>query len=65
MIFTLLMFCKLLRGTVEVDQFCLERSTMPGQFKACGIDKSKQQVHLQLSLHLEFRVQFWLLHSSV
>ena len=38
---------------------------MPGYHKACEIDKSEQQVHLQLLLHLEFRVQFWLLHSCV
>ena len=38
---------------------------MLGQYKACEIDKSEQQVHLQLLLHLEFRVQFWLLHSCV
>ena len=28
---------------------------MPGWYKACEIDKSEQQVHLQLLLHLEFR----------
>ena len=64
-----LLFCKLLRGAVEVDQFRVwptwEGGTMPGQYKACEIDKSVQQVHLQLLLHLEFRVQFWLLHSCV
>ena len=38
---------------------------MPGWYKACEIGKSEQQVHLQLLLHLEFRVQFWLLHSCV
>ena len=38
---------------------------MPGRYKACENDKSEQQVHLQLLLHLEFRVQFWLLHSCV
>ena len=38
---------------------------MPGRYKACEIDKSEQQVHLQLLLHLEFRVQFWQLHSCV
>ena len=38
---------------------------MPGYHKACEIEKSEQQVHLQLLLHLEFRVQFWLLHSCV
>ena len=38
---------------------------MPGWYKACQIDKSEQQVQLQHLLHLEFRVQFWLLHSCV
>ena len=31
---------------------------MPGWYKACGIGRSEQQVHLQHFLHLEFRVQF-------
>ena len=43
----------------------LGRSTMPGWYKACQIGRSEQQVHLQHLLHLEFRVQFWLLHSCV
>ena len=38
---------------------------MPGWYKACQIGKSEQQVQLQHLLHLEFRVQFWLLHSCV
>ena len=38
---------------------------MPGWYKACQIGKSEQQVQLQHLLHLEFRVQFWLLYSCV
>ena len=38
---------------------------MPGWYKTCQIGKSEQQVQLQHLLHLEFRVQFWLLHSCV
>ena len=33
---------------------------MPGWYKACQIGRSEQQVHLQLLLHLEFRVHFGL-----
>ena len=43
----------------------LGRSTMSGWYKACQIGKSEQQVQMQHLLHLEFRVQFWLLHSCV
>ena len=53
-----------LSGPVQ-SVVCLGRSTMPGRYKVCQIGKSEQQVHLQLLLHLEFRVQFWLLHSCV
>ena len=40
-------------------------TTMPGLGKICLIGRSEQQVHLQLMLHLEFRVHFWLVHSCV
>ena len=43
----------------------LGRSTMPGWYKACQIGRSEQQVHLQHFLHLEFRVDVWLIHSCV
>ena len=33
---------------------------MPGWYKACQIVRSEQQVHLQNVLHLEFRVNVWL-----
>ena len=64
-----LLSCKLLRGInlsgpVQSVVY-LGRSTMPGRYKVCQIGKSEQQVHLQFSLHLEFRVQFWLLHACV
>ena len=46
-----LLFCELKRGADEVDHFRLSGppglSTMPGWYKACGIGKSEQQVHLQ------------------
>ena len=38
---------------------------MSGWYKACQIGRSEQQVQLQYLLHLEFRVQFWLLHFFV
>ena len=38
---------------------------MLGWYRTCQIGMSEQQVHLQHLLHLEFRVQFWLLHSCV
>ena len=43
----------------------LGRSTMPGWYKARQIGRSEQQVHLQYLLHLEFRVDVWLVHSYV
>ena len=38
---------------------------MPGWYRACQIGRSEQQVHLQHLLHLEFRVDVWLIHSCV
>ena len=43
----------------------LGRSTMPRWYKACQIGRSEQQVHLQHLLHLEFRVDVFLVHSCV
>ena len=63
-----LLFCKLLRGAVEVDllRVCLVhlgRSTMLGWYKACQIGKSEQQVHLQPCVAFGvIWVQFWLLY---
>ena len=45
--------------------FHLGRSTMPGWYKVCQIGRPEQQVHLQHLLHLEFRVDVWLIHSCV
>ena len=38
---------------------------MPRWYKACQIGRSEQQVHLQHLLHLEFRVDVFLVHSFV
>ena len=51
-------FCKLLRGRGCLggpiqSMVHLGRSTMPGWYKACEIDRSEQQVHLQHQLHME------------
>ena len=40
-------------------------SSMPGWYKVCQIGRSEQKVHLQLLLHLEFRVYVCLVHSCV
>ena len=38
---------------------------MPGWYKVCQIGRAEQQFHLQHLLHLEFKVDVWLVHSCV